>query len=190
MLMMLRYVATAAEAANDAWPRADIIAVVTLFVAVVGIVIAWRTLWCSNLNASVATASALMADIQTSLNEYIGSIPGSQPNEEQLVSMAEKLEVLMNRLEMASAVCVERSLYGISLTLIRSYVKDVLKLIVSDHYVCSKVRELLQDEETFKYIRWFMGIAPKGSITDLDGWYVRYDPGFIEWLRVKLGLAG
>ena len=33
-----------------------------------------------------------------------------------------------------------------------------------------------------------MEIAPKGSIT--DGWYVRYEPGFIERLRVKLGLAG
>jgi hypothetical protein len=35
-----------------------------------------------------------------------------------------------------------------------------------------------------------MDIAPKGSITDVDGWYVRYDPDFIELLKVKIGLAG
>jgi hypothetical protein len=188
--MMLVYAATVATTANDTWSRADIIALAALAAAFIGVAVAWRTLWCSNLNVSVATAGALMADIQTSLNEYIGSIPDSQPNEKQQSLMAEKLEVLMNRLEMASAVCVERSLYGISLTLIRSYVKDVLKLIVKNQYVCSEARKLLQDEATFKYIRWFMDIAPKGSITDTDGWYVRYEPGFIERLRVKLGLAG
>jgi hypothetical protein len=61
---------------------------------------------------------------------------------------------------------------------------------VRDQYVCSEAGDLPQDEATFKYIRWFMEIAPKGSITDADGWYVRYEPGFIERLRVKLGLAG
>lgn len=187
---MLIYAITATTTASEAWSRADIIALVTLFFALIGIVVAWRTLWCSNLNASVATSSALMADIQTSLNEYIGSIPDSQPNEKQLSLMTEKLEVLMNRLELASAVCVERSLYGISLTLVRNYVRDVLKLVVKDQYVCSEAGKLLQDEATFKYIRWFMGIAPRGSITVPDGWYVRYEPGFIEMLRVKLGLAG
>jgi hypothetical protein len=188
--MTLAYVTAAPTGVSDAWPRADVIALFALIVTVVGVLVAWRTLWCSNLNASVATASALMADIQASLNEYIASIPAPQPDEMQQGLMTEKLEVLMNRLEVASAVCVERSLYGISLTLIRNYVKDVLKLIVRNEFVCSEAGKLLQDEATFKYIRWFMDIAPKGSITDVDGWYVRYDPDFIELLKVKIGLAG
>lgn len=179
-----------ASTANDVWPRADVIALVALFVTVAGVLIAWRTLWCSNLNASVATASALIADIQTSLNEYIGSIPNSPPNESQQGLMTEKLEVLMNCLEMASAVCIERSLYGISRTLVRNYVTDVLKLIVRDRYVCSEAGMLLQDEATFKYIRWFMDITPKGSLTEGDGWYVRYEPSLIERLKVMVGMAG
>jgi hypothetical protein len=138
----------------------------------------------------VATASALMVDIQNALNEYIRSIPNCESNQEHQNEMPEKLEFLMNRLEMASAVCVERSLYGISLTLVRNYVKDVLKVILRNEYVCAEAGKLLQDDDTFKYIRWFMGFAPRGSIRAPDGWYVRYRPAFLERVRVKFGLAG
>lgn len=178
-------------ATNDAWSRGDELAAIALCIGVVAAVIAWRTLWCSNLNASVATSSVLIEGIQSSLYEYINSIEGAQRNEEKRDQQAEKLEVLMNHLEMASAVCVERSLYGISLTLVRNYLKDVLNLVIlKNQYVCTEAGKLLQDEATFKYIRWFMDVAPKGSITNPDGWYVRYKPSFIEWLRVNFGLAG
>lgn len=183
---------TPVGAASEVWQRADKLALWALCVAVMGLLIAWRTLRRGNLNASVATASALMADIQTSLNDYIGSIPSDsvfELNEAQASQMTEKLEVLMNRLEMASAICVERSLFGISLTLVRNYVRDVLNVVVKNDYVCVEAGKLLQDEATFKYIRWFMEIAPKGSITAPSGWYVRYEPSRIEWLRVKTGWA-
>ncbi len=182
---------TPVGAAPEVWQRADKLALSTLCIAVIALLIAWRTLWRSNLNASVATASSLMADIQTSLNEYIGSIPAppSPPSEEQEGQMTEKLEILMNRLEMASAICVERSLFGISRTLVRNYVLDVLTVIVENNYVCMEAGKLLKDEATFKYIRWFMEIAPKGSITTPSGWYVRYEPTCIEWLRMKIGWA-
>ena len=180
---------TLAVLATDPWARADKLALLALYVAVMGLLIAWRTLRRGNLNASVATASALMADIQISLNEYIASIPVSstQFSEEQESQMVERLELLMNRLEMASAICVERSLFGISRTLVRSYVRDVLNVIVRNNYVCTAAGKLLQDEATFKYMRWFMQIEPAGSITTPPGWYVRYKPAYIEWLRVKTG---
>jgi len=93
----------------------------------------------------------------------------------------------MNRLEMASAICVERSLFGISRTLVRNYVRDVLHVIVMNDYVCTEAGKLLQDDATFKYMRWFMEIEPAGRITTPPGWYVRYSPTYIEWLRVKTG---
>jgi hypothetical protein len=178
-------------AAPEGWQRADKLALSALGVAVVGVLIAWRTLRQTNLNASVATASALMADIQISLNEYINSITTlpTQFSEEQQAPMTEKLELLMNRLEMASAICIERSLFGVSRTLTRNYVQDVLNVIVKNEYVCTEAGKLLQNKADFKYIRWFMGIAPKGSVTTPDGWYVRYKPSLIERLRVRLGWA-
>ena len=193
-------------ATSEAWTRGDKLALWALCVAIAGLLIAWRTLRRGNLNASVATASALMADIQVSLNEYIRSIP--TPNtelseeleagpetsslewsEQQQAEMTEKLELLMNRLEMASAICVERSLFGISRTLVGSYVQDVLKVIIENHYARVEAGKLLHNEETFKYIRWFMAIAPPRSVTVPPEWYVRYKPIFIEWLRVKTGWA-
>jgi hypothetical protein len=167
---------TLAVLATDPWARADKLALLALYVAVMGLLIAWRTLRRGNLNA-------------ISLNEYIASIPVSstQFSEEQESQMVERLELLMNRLEMASAICVERSLFGISRTLVRSYVRDVLNVIVKNDYVCTAAGKLLQDEATFKYMRWFMQIEPAGSITTPPGWYVRYKPAYIEWLRVKTG---
>jgi hypothetical protein len=158
-----------ASAIPEVWLRADKLAAWTLGITVVGLLIALKTLRRGNLNASVSTASSLMAGIQTSLYEYIGSIPDSdlevQPSEDQKDQMTEKLEILMNQLEMASAIYIERSLVGLSGMLVRKYLQEVLNLIVKNEYVCAEVKNLLHDEATFKYIRWFMGVAPKGSIT-------------------------
>jgi hypothetical protein len=180
-----------AVAAPDVWSRSDKLTLWALGIAVVGVLIALKTLRRGNLNASVALASSLMGDIQISLNDYIKSIPDSASilSNEQETEMTEKLELLMNRLEMASAICIERSLFGISMTLVENYVRDVLNLIVKNAYVSAKAGKLLQEDETFKYIRWFLRIAPVGSIIVPDGWYVRYKPGWFEWVRVKIGWA-
>jgi hypothetical protein len=187
--MMLEHIAT--------WQRADLLALLALLVTVVGVLVtivgvmvACWTLRCSNLNTSVATANSLTSDIQTALSEYIDSVKLLDPTEERRTTMARKLEALMNRLEMASAVCVEKSLYGISLTLIRDYVRGVLNILLRNEYVCEEAGKLLHDKATFKYIRWFLNVAPTGSITTPDGWYVRYEPGCIERWKVRFGLAG
>lgn len=178
-----------ADVACGACQRPDVFASWMLFIAVIGLLIAWKTFRRGNLNASVATASNLMSNIQTSLYEYINSIPPSrpQPSQQSIDLEAEKLEVLMNLLEMASAICVEKSLFGVSLTLVENYVRDILKLIIGNQYVCLKVGQLLQNQDTFKYIRWFMGIASPESITIPPGWYVRYQPTCFEWLLMKIG---
>jgi hypothetical protein len=174
----------------EVWLRADKLAAWTLGITVVGLLIALKTLRRGNLNASVSTASSLMAGIQTSLYEYIGSIPDdleAEPSEDQKNQMTEKLEILMNQLEMASAIYIERSLVGLSGMLVRKYLEEVLNLIVKNEYVCAEIKNLLHDKATFRYIRWFMGIAPKGTITTPEDWYVRYEPSVIERLRVKIG---
>jgi hypothetical protein len=82
-----------------------------------------------------------------------------------------KLERLMNVLEIAAAIEVEGTLSGVSRDLMSDYLRRVLDDIISDDYVNARVSELLQDDTTYIYIRRFLKKNAPLSAVLAPEWY-------------------
>jgi hypothetical protein len=175
-------------AADIAWSRADRIALWTLIAGVFGIWIAWRTLRRGNRNSSVASMIPLNAEIRDMYDQYIEIFSSAQfqtPLELEILEreIADRLEKLMNVLEMSAAIQVERTFSGVSRTLMSEYLKRVLEDLLADDYTSNKVSGLLQDDRTYLYIRHFLDRTARLSVVLPTKWYVV--PNRTIWQRIK-----
>jgi hypothetical protein len=174
--------------ADIAWSRADRIALWTLIAGVFGIWIAWRTLRRGNRNSSVASMIPLNAEIRDMYDQYIEIFSSAQfqtPLELEILEreIADRLEKLMNVLEMSAAIQVERTFSGVSRTLMSEYLQRVLEDLLADDYTSNKVSGLLQDDRTYLYIRHFLHRTARLSVVLPPKWYVL--PDRTIWQRIK-----
>lgn len=86
------------------------------------------------------------------------------PNEgEKRTELAE----LLNLLEVACAIWLERSVSGNSAKLLDEYLNNVLRLLTANAYASEEVKLLLQDRTTFVFIRRYFKLKqarPSASI--------------------------
>ena len=120
----------------------------------------------------------LNAEIRGMWNDYVSALSNmdrdiNTPEELAIFerNMRDRLERLMNVLEIAAAIEVEGTLSGVSRILMSDYLRRVLDDIISDAYTNSKVSELLQDDETYLYIRRFLKINRPLSVALPPQWY-------------------
>jgi hypothetical protein len=166
-------------AALGPWGRADAIALATLVLGLIAFGLAWWTLHRGNLNSSVASMIPLNAEIRQMQDELVSVFPSEEVleelNEAQLSELENtfrsKLERLLNVLEISAAIDVERTLSGVSRKLMSGYLERTLSSLMSDDYTSSKISGLLQDAETYIYIRKFLRSRPDVSDAFPSNWY-------------------
>lgn len=168
----------------DIWGRGDVIALWSLILGVLAIIVAIFTLRRGNKNSSVASMIPLNAEIRNTWDEFIDSFQTmdfSSPAEfvEFERNIRNKLERLMNVLEIAAAIEVEGTLSGVSQDLMSDYLRRILDDIISDDYTNAKVSDLLQDETTYIYIRRFLKKNTPLSTVLPPQWYAYPN---VSWL--------
>lgn len=174
--------------AADAWSRGDIISLSSLIAGTLAILVAVSTLHRGNLNASVASMIPLNAEIRDMYEQYIAAFSNIQfTTALELESLEReittKLERLMNVLELAAAIEVEGTLSGISRVLMRDYLRRMLDILISDGYTNSKVSDLLQDENTYIFIRRFLRQKDRVSAVLPPNWYAYPEVTLIQRAR-------
>jgi|GEM_PF-3535844 len=175
----------AVMASADSWSHGDIIDLSSLIVGTLAILVAFFTLHRGNLNASVASTIPLNAEIRDMYEQYIAAFSNIQFTtalelESLETEITTKLERLMNVLELAAAIEVEGTLSGVSRVLMRDYLRRMLDILISDGYTNSKVSNLLQDENTYIFIRRFLKQRDRVSAVLPPKWYA-YPK--VSWLQ-------
>jgi hypothetical protein len=173
---------------NEAWSRADLIALSALVVGIVGVVFAILTLRRGNKNSSVASMIPLNAEIRDMYDMYTQSFANVQFNtaiELEILEreIATRLEKLMNVLELSAAIEVEGTFSGVTRVLMRDYLQRILEDLIADDYTSNKVSELLQDESTYIFIRRFLKQRRRVSAVLPPRWYAYPQVSFLQRAR-------
>jgi hypothetical protein len=164
----------------EPWSRGDLLAAWALGLAVVGVIAGLYTLHRGNLNASVASMIPLNAEIREAWKRYLESYPTPDKLNDATPTQIRafirendtQLEYLMNVLEIAAATSVEGTLIGVSNELMSGYVDRTLNSLLSDGYASVRIKGLLQDSQTFIYIRRFLNKQIPLSVIQVPTWYI------------------
>lgn len=172
----------------DSWSRGDLIAFWSLIIGVIAVALALFTLRRGNKNSSVASMIPLNAEIRDMWDQYTSSFTSIEFNTVLELRTLEreialKLEGLMNVLEIAAAIEVEGTLSGISRVLMRDYLRRTLEDIIRNDYTSAKVSDLLQDQNTYVYIRRFLRQRARVSAVLPPKWYAYPDVSLFQRAR-------
>ena len=142
----------------------DLIALASLAVAAVALVISVYAVIRANATASAATFVTLNEGFRQAWERCL------QPQDEDATNY--ELAELLNLLEIACAVYLERSLSGNSRKLIFEYLDSVLSLLIKNSSLNSRVPQLLQTDKTFIFIKKFLKKKRSTlSVTIPPDWY-------------------
>lgn len=141
----------------------DAIAAASLVVAFVALGVAWYAIRRANKTTSASTMVTLNEGFRSAWSRFFAT-----PETQREIELAE----LLNLLEIACAVRLEGSLSGNSAVLMSEYLENVLLLLLKDPYSQEHVPPLLQNAETFVFIRQFLKIRKNSlSVTVPAEWY-------------------
>lgn len=107
---------------------------------------AFYAVYRGNRNTSVSTLATLNVAFRDAWDRFI--------HDEQ--RKAFHFGELMNLFEIGCAICKEKSLIGVSRSLIEEYMKEALSLLTKNPYAVEKVPGLLTGKDTFSHIKAFM----------------------------------
>lgn len=142
----------------------DLIALASLFVALAALAISIYAISRANRTASAATLVTLNEGFRQAWDRYLQA------------RTIDDLAELLNLLEIACAMFIERSLTGNSRILAREYIKNVLSILARNPEVSEQAVQLLQTPDTFRFIKRFMKERPAGlSVVMPPAWYQLQD---------------
>lgn len=145
----------------------QIIALVSLLVALAALVVAAYAIYRGNRNTSASTLVTLNEALRQAWERLLPT-PG--------VIHIEHLADLMNLFEIACGINLERSLAGVSKKLMSHYLNSVLRMLINNSITRSEIPKLLHDNTTFQYIKKFLGVKRKDrSVTVPLEWYESYE---------------
>lgn len=121
----------------------------------------------------------LNSELREMWDNYIAAFPPIDEQDrltnKQIAEIEQKLLTqlsnMMNVLEIAAAIEVEGTLSGVSRMLMQDALQQYLSDILGDPYTSEKVSSLLQDENTFYYIRRFLHKTESESVVYPSHWY-------------------
>ena len=132
-------------------------------VASVALSVAWYAIKRANKTTSASTMVTLNEGFRSAWSRFFAA-SGTQ----QEIELAE----LLNLLEIACAIRLEGSLSGHSATLMSEYLENVLLLLVKDTYSREHIPPLLQNADTFIFIKRFLKLRKDTlSVTVPNEWY-------------------
>jgi hypothetical protein len=141
----------------------DWIGLFTLLVTIGAVWVAIVTLRRGNKNASVATLVALHEAFREAWQRF------RQADSE--IDRAWELSDLLNYIEIACGIECEKSLSGVSQTLMTDYLNEIFQILLSNDYINQQIPRMLHAPSTFCYIKRFLHSKPKLSVTIPPAWY-------------------
>lgn len=142
----------------------DAIAAASLGVSAAALAVSWYAIRRANRTTSAATMVALNEGFRAGWNRFFGASTAEEKESE--------LAELLNLFEIACAACLERSLSGNSAELMNEYLNTILKSLAANDYASSHVGALLQNAETFIFIKRFLRVKRSSlSITVPPQWF-------------------
>lgn len=126
---------------------ADTIALVSLFVSLAALAVSAFAILRANTTTSGSTIVSLSEAFRQAWDRYFKAEPDQKSYE---------LAELLNLLEIACAVYDEWSLSGNARKLTFDYLRRVLSLIIEHKEISAEIEKLLQDKDTFFYIKKFL----------------------------------
>jgi hypothetical protein len=145
----------------------DWIAAASLGVALAALMISWYAIVRANKTTSAATLVALNEGFRQAWERCLQLRPT-----EQQAELTYQLAELLNLLEIACGVYLERSVSGNSRQLLVEYLNGVLSLLIKNPSFSNQIPQLLQTEKTFIFIKRFIKEKPKSlSVTIPPNWY-------------------
>lgn len=145
----------------------DWIASASLAISVVALVVAWFGIVRANKTTSAATLVSLNEGFRQSWQRFVATLDDAKKDNVQLDALAE----LLNLLEIACAIYLEKSLSGNSRKLMFEYLDSSLKILVKSQQASEQVYLLIQSKTTFIYIKKFLRKKPALSVTIPPKWY-------------------
>jgi hypothetical protein len=121
------------------------IAIGSIAVALIALIVACYAIRRSNRNSSVATLVTLNEGFRQAWQRFLA--PEADKNYE--------FSELSNLLEIACAIHLEKSLFGVSRELSREYIEQVLLLLERNGDAQHMLAEAIHSPTTFKYIQRF-----------------------------------
>jgi len=142
----------------------DLIALASLAVAAVALLISVYAIIRANATASAATLVTLNEGFRQAWERCLRRQDDDATNYE--------LAELLNLLEIACAIYLEKSLSGNSRKLIFEYLDSVLSLLIKNSSLNDRVPRLLQTDKTFIFIKRFLKKKRSTlSVTIPPDWY-------------------
>lgn len=126
---------------------ADKIALVSLFASLAAFAVSVFAVIRANNTTSGSTIVSLNEAFRQAWDRYVNAAPKQQSYE---------LAELMNLLEIACAVYLEWSLSGNARKLIFGYLQRNLSELIKNKQISAEIERLLQDKETFLFIKTFL----------------------------------
>ena len=141
-----------------------IAAVASVVIAGVAIIVSVYAIYKSNRNSSVATLVAL----NQGLHEGWIAFLTSKDDIERFFN----LSGLVNLLEIACGIQLERSLSGMSRTMMKHYLDETLALLIENSYTNQEIAKMLNAPTTFGNIKRFINSKPDYlSVTVPPHWF-------------------
>jgi hypothetical protein len=142
----------------------DWIALVSLIVALAALGIAVYAISRANATASAATLISLNEAFRQRWEQCLPKLQGQDASYE--------IAELLNLLEIACAIYLERSVTGNSRELLVEYLNALLSLVVREPAISDRVPQLLENRSTFAFIRKFLRKKRSViSVTIPPAWY-------------------
>jgi hypothetical protein len=136
---------------------ADYIALASLAVSLVALPVALIAIYKSNRNSSVATLVTLNEAFRQGWHRFLTT---SNPDM-KLYELSE----LMNLIEIACGILIEKSLSGMSMQIMMDYLNDILKLLVKSEYATGEISKMLDEPGTFANIKQFLNDKKSQSLS-------------------------
>ncbi len=142
----------------------DLIALASLIVALAALAVSIYAISRANKTTSAATLVTLNEGFRQAWDRYLQA------------QTIDNLAELLNLLEIACGMFMERSLTGNSRKLAGEYIKSVLSILRSNTAVSEQAVQLLQTRDTFTFIKQFMKEKPATlSVVFPPAWYQLQD---------------
>lgn len=126
----------------------------SLVTAIAALVVAVVALSRADRNSSAATLVAISEGLRAAWARYLAT-------EDETTAKFQFAE-LVNLLELACAILIDKAVHGAAREILDQYVAKVLRILANSPSACDRIAELKEDRDTFKYVRRYANETQRG----------------------------
>lgn len=129
-------------------------AMASLIAAMAALVVAVVALNRADRNSSAATLVAISDGLRAAWERYLAT--------EDKAAAEFQFAELVNLLELACAILIDKAVHGAAREILDQYVTKVLTILANSPSACEQIAQLREDRDTFKYLRRYANETQRG----------------------------